>query len=349
LKKADGKHLGFFTGEKKNKTEEDKPTCPAKHPLDECESHKDLECKECAKTIPRLVTFLACKKCRYHICPNCLSKLLVRKKNKENGGGKTPAGLTTCRAKHKLEDCKCGKDLSCKECGRNIAKETTFHACKQCRYHICHRCFADGPPEKKGDLFCPAKHVMEECKCPQDLKCKECRKTIPGETSFQACKKCRYHICVQCEQKKRQETNKWTCTSCRTENYPTWSECFGCKRPRPSGSSSGNQNKRGRSRSNDRNDGKKAQRRSPSGSIERVIQVITKADVSSANEKIERAKADATEELRKIKLAVTKEERRSKFKALLVRWHPDKNLDQQDVATAVFQFLSKGKKELNNS
>jgi len=38
-----------------------------------------------------------------------------------------------------------------------------------------------------------------------------------------------------------------------------------------------------------------------------------------------------------------KEARMKEFRALLRQWHPDKNPSRVEVATAVFQFLQKGK------
>eukprot|EP00930_Biecheleria_cincta_P055459 TRINITY_DN41774_c0_g1_i1.p1 TRINITY_DN41774_c0_g1~~TRINITY_DN41774_c0_g1_i1.p1 ORF type:complete len:867 (-),score=126.05 TRINITY_DN41774_c0_g1_i1:65-2665(-) len=49
-------------------------------------------------------------------------------------------------------------------------------------------------------------------------------------------------------------------------------------------------------------------------------------------------------ELQKIE---PKEERAKQFRALLRDWHPDKNPEKKDMATAVFQFLQKGKSLLN--
>lgn len=62
------------------------------------------------------------------------------------------------------------------------------------------------------------------------------------------------------------------------------------------------------------------------------------------NPEIEKAKAEALEKLMKLKEIESKENRSKEFRALLRKWHPDKNPDQQEVATAVFQFLQKGKR-----
>jgi len=42
-----------------------------------------------------------------------------------------------------------------------------------------------------------------------------------------------------------------------------------------------------------------------------------------------------------------KEQRAKEFRNLLRDWHPDKNPEKKDMATAVFQFLQKGKSLLN--
>jgi len=48
-------------------------------------------------------------------------------------------------------------------------------------------------------------------------------------------------------------------------------------------------------------------------------------------------------QLMKLKEIESKDARMTEFRALLRQWHPDKNLDRVEVATAVFQFLQKGK------
>jgi len=62
---------------------------------------------------------------------------------------------------------------------------------------------------------------------------------------------------------------------------------------------------------------------------------------------VEQAKAQALEELMRLQHIATKEARMTEFRALLRKWHPDKNPDRVDVATAVFQFLQKGKPMLD--
>lgn len=58
---------------------------------------------------------------------------------------------------------------------------------------------------------------------------------------------------------------------------------------------------------------------------------------------IEVAKKEALENLMKLQGLEPKEERSKQWRALLRNWHPDKNPDKKEVATAVFQFLQKGK------
>jgi len=62
---------------------------------------------------------------------------------------------------------------------------------------------------------------------------------------------------------------------------------------------------------------------------------------------VEKAKAEALEELMKLRSLDTKEARMTEFRALLRKWHPDKNPERVEVATAVFQFLQKGKPVLD--
>mmetsp|Transcript_28888 Transcript_28888/g.82756 ORF Transcript_28888/g.82756 Transcript_28888/m.82756 type:complete len:415 (+) Transcript_28888:197-1441(+) len=67
----------------------------------------------------------------------------------------------------------------------------------------------------------------------------------------------------------------------------------------------------------------------------------------SGTPEVEKAKAEALEELMKLRSLETKEARMTEFRALLRKWHPDKNPERIDMATAVFQFLQKGKSLLN--
>lgn len=64
---------------------------------------------------------------------------------------------------------------------------------------------------------------------------------------------------------------------------------------------------------------------------------------SGASSEVDKAKAEALEELLKLKKIQEKEARMSEWRALLRKWHPDKNPERTEVATAVFQFLQKGK------
>ena len=55
------------------------------------------------------------------------------------------------------------------------------------------------------------------------------------------------------------------------------------------------------------------------------------------------AKRHALSQLRDLIGIMPVEQRARQFRDLLRRWHPDKNPDEPELATAVFQFLQKGK------
>lgn len=57
-------------------------------------------------------------------------------------------------------------------------------------------------------------------------------------------------------------------------------------------------------------------------------------------------KAKALEQLLKLKNMEPQDARLKEYRKLLREWHPDKNPDRKEVATAVFQFLQKGKSVL---
>lgn len=63
----------------------------------------------------------------------------------------------------------------------------------------------------------------------------------------------------------------------------------------------------------------------------------------AANPEVEKAKAEVLQKLLQLQKVEPKEARIKEWRALLREWHPDKNPDRVEVATAVFQFLQKGK------
>lgn len=67
------------------------------------------------------------------------------------------------------------------------------------------------------------------------------------------------------------------------------------------------------------------------------------AAAAAQDPEVEKAKAEALEKLIKLKTVEPRDARMTEWRALLRQWHPDKNPDRQEVATAVFQFLQKGK------
>lgn len=62
-----------------------------------------------------------------------------------------------------------------------------------------------------------------------------------------------------------------------------------------------------------------------------------------SNPEIDKAKAEVLEKLLQLKTVEPTDARIRCWRALLREWHPDKNPDRVEVATAVFQFLQKGK------
>lgn len=69
----------------------------------------------------------------------------------------------------------------------------------------------------------------------------------------------------------------------------------------------------------------------------------TLAASGSGSSELDKLKADALEQLTRLQSVEPKDVRMSEFRALLRQWHPDKNPDRVEAATAVFQFLQKGK------
>lgn len=69
---------------------------------------------------------------------------------------------------------------------------------------------------------------------------------------------------------------------------------------------------------------------------------------SSDTKEIDEAKKDALAKLMALNSVEPKDERMKQWRSLLREWHPDKNPDKTEVATAVFQFLQKGKRLLKS-
>lgn len=80
---------------------------------------------------------------------------------------------------------------------------------------------------------------------------------------------------------------------------------------------------------------------------------------SSKSEECRTVGVEESEELTKMKTGVLNEllelkrvkdagKRNSEFRKLLRSWHPDKNAERVELATAVFQFIQKGKKLLSD-
>jgi len=65
------------------------------------------------------------------------------------------------------------------------------------------------------------------------------------------------------------------------------------------------------------------------------------------SKEVEEAKMEALNKLTKLQAVEPRERRAKEWRSLLRAWHPDKNPEKPEVATAVFQFLQKGKQLLN--
>eukprot|EP00932_Pfiesteria_piscicida_P005309 SRR837773.15219.p1 GENE.SRR837773.15219~~SRR837773.15219.p1 ORF type:complete len:426 (-),score=40.60 SRR837773.15219:16-1293(-) len=131
------------------------------------------------------------------------------------------------------------------------------------------------------------------------------------------------------------------------------------RRESSSGSSSSSSDEHARKREKQRKRKKKRQRSSSSSSSSASKSSDCKMDESSAagqtskaasnSPEAEKAKSEALEELMRLRSVEPKEVRMSEWRALLRKWHPDKNPDRIEVATEVFQFLQKGKAILDGA
>lgn len=114
-----------------------------------------------------------------------------------------------------------------------------------------------------------------------------------------------------------------------------------------SGSSKkGRAKKRRRSSSSDDSEEKSRSRSRPTrkdGRAEAAAVAMEAAVAPPADPEVEDAKKEALTKLQTIRAIEDKEARMKEWRSLLRAWHPDKNPDRKEVATAVFQFLQKGK------
>eukprot|EP00913_Durusdinium_trenchii_P021071 g19802.t1 len=114
------------------------------------------------------------------------------------------------------------------------------------------------------------------------------------------------------------------------------------KSPDSSSSSSSSGNRRKKKKKHKKHKGRR-RGGGVTSSVRSLKEDPDKTSGQETNPEIETAKAQALEKLMKLKEIESKENRSKEFRALLRKWHPDKNPEQQEVATAVFQFLQKGK------
>jgi len=67
------------------------------------------------------------------------------------------------------------------------------------------------------------------------------------------------------------------------------------------------------------------------------------------SDELKKAKADVLNKLVELQKMQSKEQRNKEFRLLLRSWHPDKNPDRVEMATAVFQFIQTGKHLLQDA
>jgi len=101
--------------------------------------------------------------------------------------------------------------------------------------------------------------------------------------------------------------------------------------------------KRKRSSSSSRSSSKSSKSSKANIEAEEVDSAGAQEPAASKNPEVEKAKADSLERLMKLQGVEPIQQRMKEYRELLRQWHPDKNPDKVEVATAVFQFLQKAK------
>lgn len=101
--------------------------------------------------------------------------------------------------------------------------------------------------------------------------------------------------------------------------------------------------KKRRKRSSSSSSSSSSSRSAHAAKAEKAAPGVSAAGAEGENPDIDSAKRDVLEQLMKVKSVEPREARMREFRKLLREWHPDKNPKNKEVATAVFQFLQKGK------
>jgi len=175
------------------------------------------------------------------------------------------------------------------------------------------------------------------------------------------------HLCYKCQAKRPPQIDddpEWATKAKRSFSPHAGARAIkeqmmggGAKRAR-SGSASGSSSASSSRPRKKKKKKKKGKRRSSSSSSSRSRSSKSSkssgdaADASTAaskeaeapkNPEVEKAKADSLQKLMKLKTVEPIQARMKEYRELLRQWHPDKNPDNIEVATAVFQFLQKAK------
>lgn len=98
-----------------------------------------------------------------------------------------------------------------------------------------------------------------------------------------------------------------------------------------------------RKRKSSRSDSSSSSSRSRRGAAS-----AARAAGSGDSEAVKRAKTLVLNKLVELQKMESKEQRMKEFRTLLRRWHPDKNTEDTELATEVFQFIQKGRSLLPN-
>lgn len=124
------------------------------------------------------------------------------------------------------------------------------------------------------------------------------------------------------------------------------------RREQTSSSSSSSSYRKKRKRRKSESRAKRRKRRSSCSSScsaeKKVDAAALQENPITTSPEVQQAQHEAYEKLVALKSVENKDERMKEWRALLREWHPDKNPDRAEVATAVFQFLQKSRSVLDS-
>lgn len=233
------------------------------------------------------------------------------------------------------------RDWSCDACGeRNFVKRNECFKCKSARKN-----FDESPPRRTFSPHAGSRAVREALRT--NLSKSPARRTFSPRDGSRAVREAlagrrsRSRSAARKKKKKKKKKRSRSRSSDESSSSDDRSKRKKKKaRKRSRSSSAANSNI---TLSSDEGPGAPAQE-----SVQaEVNKLLANGGNGGLKTEMDIAKCEALDKLMKLRTVEPKEVRMTEWRSLLRRWHPDKNPENVEVATAVFQFLQKAKPALD--